>query len=105
MERKRTDMNDRLDIHEAFASKLRIILITALISGEKTFTELKKISGATDGNLSVQLSKLEKWGFVGVEKAFEGKKPRTTCSLTTHGRSEFEKYVAALEAVLKQPEA
>ena len=94
-------MNDRLDIHEAFASKLRIILITALISGEKTFTELKKISGATDGNLSVQLDKLAEAGYVTIEKGFAGKKPRTTCRVTEKGKEAFAAYVDALRDYLK----
>lgn len=50
---------DIKSIPEAFQSKVRLAIITALISGEKTFTQLKKLTQASDGNLASHLSKLE----------------------------------------------
>ena len=46
-------------IPEAFQTKLRLAIISALITGSKTFKELKIITSASDGNLGAQLSKLE----------------------------------------------
>ena len=46
-------------IQEAFCSKLRLQIISNLISKKLFFTELKNLTNASDGNLSVQLKKLE----------------------------------------------
>ena len=57
-------------------SQLRLAVMSVLMNlDEADFVYIKQQTQATAGNLSVQLSKLEEWGFVGVEKAFEGKKP------------------------------
>lgn len=38
-------------IPEAFQTKLRLAVLSALLTGEKNFRELKGITEATDGNL------------------------------------------------------
>jgi predicted transcriptional regulator len=63
------------EIPEAFQTKLRIAVLSSLISGKKTFKEIKQISGATDGNISIQISKLEELGYVLSTKEFIKKKP------------------------------
>ena len=95
-------MTDTIKIPKAFTSELRIVLISALINGEKTFSELKKISQETDGYISTQLSKLEEYGYVKSSKEFENKKPKTTYSLTEKGRDDFENYVMMLTAIIKR---
>ena len=87
-------------IPESFQSKIRIAIVSTLITGDKTFSEIKEITKATDGNLSVHLSKLEEMSYVTVTKEFIGKKPRTTYSLTETGRMEFVEYVSLLEKLL-----
>ena len=87
-------------IPESFQSKIRIAIVSTLITGDKTFSEIKEITKATDGNLSVHLSKLEEMSYVTVTKEFIGKKPRTTYSLTKTGRIEFVEYVSLLEKLL-----
>ncbi len=87
-------------IPEAFQSKIRIAIISALIIGDKTFSQIKESTNGTDGNLSVHLTKLEDMGYISVTKEFVGKKPRTTYSLTKTGRQEFEEYVNLLEKIL-----
>jgi len=72
------------------------------MTGEKTFTEIKEITGATDGNLSVHLSKLDEAGYIKICKDFFNNKPRTRYNLTKKGEKEFVDYVTALEEVLKQ---
>ena len=61
------------NIPEAFQTKLRLMIVSALCTGEKTFKELKNITGATDGNLSIQISKLEELEYLTVTKEFVGK--------------------------------
>lgn len=89
-------------IPDIFQSKLRIAIIAGLMTGEKTFTELKEITGATDGNLSVQISKMEDSGYIEVYKDFFNKKPRTRYNLTEKGKSEFIDYVNTLDNILKK---
>lgn len=72
------------------------------MTGEKTFKEIKDITGATDGNLSVHLSKLEEGNYITVTKDFFNNKPRTRYNLTETGQSEFIDYVNTLENILKQ---
>lgn len=72
------------------------------MTGEKTFREVRELTNATDGNLSVQISKLEESGHIKVSKDFFNNKPRTRYNLTEKGKKEFVEYVNVLEKVLKQ---
>lgn len=65
------------------------------------FTFLKEKTDATAGNLSVQLDKLEKAGYIAVEKSFRGKRPLTTCRITKKGIEAFEIYVKNLRDYIK----
>ena len=64
------------------------------------FTYLKKQTGATSGNLSVQLDKLSSAGYITVVKGFKGKMPCTTCAVTPAGLDAFGQYVTALQEYL-----
>ena len=88
------------EIPEAFQSRLRLMIVSALLTGEKTFNELKASTGGTDGNISVQLSKLEGWGVVRIERSIENKKTRTLVFLTDEGRTSFTEYVRMLQHLI-----
>lgn len=90
------------NIPEALSLPLRLKLISCLVTEKKTFKELKELVEATDGNLSVQLSKLENWKFIQSEKMFEGRKPKTTYELTDYGIESFKAYVELLESIIKK---
>lgn len=78
-------------------SELRLAVMSILVGvDEADFVYIRKQSGATAGNLSVQLDKLSEAGYIAVEKGFKGKKPCTTCRVTEAGISAFSEYVAAL---------
>ena len=64
---------------------------------EADFTYIKEQTGATSGNLSVQIDKLTAAGYITVEKGFKGKMPRTTCRITPSGMEAFKNYVKALK--------
>ena len=70
-------------------------LLISLESAEFTF--LKDKTEATAGNLSVQIDKLEKAGYITVEKSFRDKRPLTTCKITQKGVGAFEQYVDNLK--------
>ena len=78
-------------------SELRLAVMSILVGvDEADFGYIRKQTGATAGNLSVQLDKLSEAGYITVEKGFKGKKPCTTCRVTEAGISAFSEYVAAL---------
>ena len=79
-------------------SELRLAVISLLAGVESAdFTSIKKQTGATSGNLSVQIDKLSAAGYIAVEKGFKGKMPCTTCSITPAGLEAFRSYVEALK--------
>lgn len=79
-------------------SELRLAVVSLLMSvDEADFTYIKDQTGATSGNLSVQIEKLETAGYITVEKGFRGKMPRTTCRITPSGMEAFKNYVKALK--------
>ena len=72
--------------------------MSLLLSVESAeFVYIKEKTGATAGNLSVQIDKLSKAAYITVEKSFQGKKPVTTCKITNDGVNAFEAYVKALK--------
>ena len=82
---------------------VRLAIVSTLISVEEAeFGYLKTVTGASDGNLSTHLSKLEEGGMISIEKTFRGKKPLTVCRLTDRGRAAFKTYLADLERILKR---
>jgi DNA-binding MarR family transcriptional regulator len=82
-------------------AELRLAVMSVLITAEEAdFVYLQEQTGATSGNLSVQLDKLQQAGYIEVEKTFRGKKPRTVCRITQTGTDAFEKYVEVLKGYL-----
>lgn len=92
---------DGLDrvLHE----KARLGILTALVAspGGLGFTDLTRLCGLTDGNLSRHLDVLAEAGLVQVTKRFEGRRPHTACALTPQGRKRFREYLGQLEQVLR----
>jgi len=84
-------------------SELRLAVMSILAETESAeFTYLKKQTGATAGNLSVQIDKLAAADYITVEKGFKGKMPCTTCRITEKGFEAFRQYVEALKAYIKE---
>ena len=82
-------------------SELRLAVMSILAGVESAdFTYIKKQTGATSGNLSVQLDKLSSAGYITVVKGFKGKMPCTTCAVTPAGLDAFGQYVTALQEYL-----
>ena len=82
-------------------SQLRLAVISLLMSLEEAdFVFLREKTGATAGNLSVQLEKLSEAGYIDVAKSFLGKRPRTTCRITSQGQKAFEEYIEAIKGYI-----
>jgi len=84
-------------------SQLRLAIMSVLISVDSAeFNFLLDKTGATRGNLSVQITKLADAGYIGVNKSFRKNFPLTTCKITSKGVEAFEKYVKALQTYLSK---
>lgn len=86
-------------IHE----RMRLGIISALAARDAlTFSELKRLLEATDGNLSVHARKLEEANYVVCAKSFNGRVPRTEYRITSAGRKALERYLDQMEQIIRQ---
>ena len=89
------------ELNPLLHSELRLGVMSILLSVEEAdFVYLKQETKATAGNLSVQIDKLSKAGYIEVVKTFKGKMPCTLCRITPKGVEAFEEYVEALKTYI-----
>lgn len=92
---------DGLDrvIHE----KARLSILTSLVTNPKglAFSDIKRLCGLTDGNLSRHIKVLQEANLVSVTKGYEGNRPHTSCAITSEGQKQFLNYVTVLEQVVR----
>ena len=89
------------DLDPILHSQLRLSIVSLLVGLEEAeFVYLKEKTNTSAGNLSLQLDKLQKAGYVSIKKGFKGKYPVTTCKLTTKGIKAFERYVATIKSYI-----
>jgi DNA-binding transcriptional ArsR family regulator len=92
---------DRI-IHE----RMRLGIVSALaVHDALTFTDLRDLLGASDGNLSVHARKLEDAGYVACDKSFEGRIPKTQYRLTDAGRTALAGYLDHMESIIRATRA
>ena len=83
-------------------SRVRLGILALLVNGdEMSFTYLREALKLTDGNLSVQIRKLEEAKHVKVKKTFVDRKPKTFYKITPKGRKAVKSLVEELENLLK----
>jgi len=86
-------------------SELRLAVMSILVGvDDADFVYIKNKTGATAGNLSVQLDKLSEANYITVKKGYKGKKPCTACAVTDVGIKAFEEYVEALRDYIARPD-
>lgn len=89
------------DLDPVLHSQLRLAVVSLLIGAELAeFTWIKEQTGATAGNLSIQITKLKEAGYIEVEKKFRNNYPQTLCKITPLGRDRFSEYVKVLKDYL-----
>ena len=89
-------MFDELD--PLLHSQLRLAVMSLLIGVEEAeFNFLKDKTGATAGNLSVQVHKLADADYLSIEKSYRNNFPLTICRITPKGIAAFERYVDTLK--------
>lgn len=90
------------DLNPLLHSQLRLAIISYLISnGQSDFNELKEVTKATSGNISVQLKKLENENYITITKGFLNNYQRTSVEITKVGIDAFEEYVKAIGGYIK----
>lgn len=90
------------ELNPIIHSQLRLSIMTLLLSVEGAdFTWLREQTGASAGNISVQIDKLSEAGYIEVRKEFVGRKTHTSCRITERGRKAMEEYVSDLREYLK----
>jgi DNA-binding transcriptional ArsR family regulator len=83
-------------------NQLRLAIMSLLVAVEEgDFTFLLEKTGATRGNLSVQITKLKEAGYIHVQKTFKENYPNTVCRISPKGLKAFETYVKAIKDYLK----
>ena len=88
-------------ISDIIHGRLRLGVMSYLANAEvASFTELKDKLKVTQGNLSIQIRKLEDAGYITVDKSIVGRKSLTTLRLTPKGRDAFAVYLEALTGVI-----
>ncbi len=96
---------DHNDIDDVIHGRLRLGVMAYLSAvSPAVFGELRDKVGATDGNLSTHLKKLEEAGYVRQEKRFVGKKPQTRVFLTEKGRKAWIVWIQRMEAIMRAAE-
>ena len=89
------------DLDPILHSQLRLAIISLLMNAELAeFTYIREQTGATAGNLSIQITKLKEAGYIEVTKRFRNNYPQTLCSITPFGKEKFTEYVDTLKDYL-----
>jgi DNA-binding MarR family transcriptional regulator len=90
-------------IHE----RARLGVLTSLAAHPKglAFSDLRRLCGLTDGNLSRHLAVLQEAGLVEVSKGFAKNRPQTLCRITPEGRRRFLDYLTVLDQVVRDAAA
>jgi DNA-binding MarR family transcriptional regulator len=88
-------------IDDVIHGRLRLGIMAYLAKTEAAdFSELKDALKASQGNLSIQLRKLEDAGYITIDKSFVDRKPLTRARLTRAGRKAFVEYLDAMAKLI-----
>jgi len=95
-------MKEHLEnIDKAFENSIRLgIMAVLMVNRSMDFNSLKKMLGATDGNLSSNLSYLLDQKYIGVKKQFINNKPNTSYSAMEAGRKAFRVHIDAMDKII-----
>lgn len=86
------------DLDPLLHSQLRLAIVSMLVTSEKVeFTHIQEETKAAAGNISLQIKKLQKAGYINVEKTFKNNYPKTMLSISEKGIKAFESYVNDLK--------
>jgi predicted transcriptional regulator len=90
------------DLDPLLHSQLRLAIVSLLMtSNEVDFNQIKDITNATSGNISVQIKKLHNAGYIEVVRSFKNNYQNTSLKITNKGIKAFEDYVESLKQYIK----
>ncbi len=96
---------DHSAIDDVIHGRLRLGIMAYLSTiSPAIFGELRDKVGATDGNLSTHLRKLEDAGYVRQEKRFVGRRPQTRIFLTKAGRTAWVAWISNMQGLIRAAE-
>jgi DNA-binding MarR family transcriptional regulator len=102
---EQTNPFDHAQIDDVIHGRLRLGIMAYLSTvSPAIFGELKDKVGATDGNLSTHLRKLEDAGYVRQEKRFVGRRPQTRVFLTEDGRKAWLIWIDRMQGLMRAAE-
>jgi DNA-binding transcriptional ArsR family regulator len=95
------DSFDRLAaLDKSVHEPARLAILTALSACRNAqFRFLQSITGLTQGNLSIHLTKLAEKGFIDIDKSFDGRYPTTNVRLTAAGRKAISEHWRQLDGL------
>ena len=97
-------MNRISDIDRLIHEPARFMLMSHLyVVKQADFVLLARQTGLSGGNLSSHMTKLEKAGYVSVEKSFVDRRPFTLFTMTAKGRKAFQYYRKMMAKALEDP--
>ncbi len=86
------------DLDPLLHSQVRLSIMSLLIGVKSAeFSFLLENIDTTKGNLSFQLTKLKKSGYITIKKSFKGNYPLTTCEITQKGIDAYKAYVREID--------
>lgn len=101
-----TPFEELANLDKLIHEPARLAILTALSACESAdFLSLRRLTGLSDGNLSVQLSRLEEAGLVTIQKHFVGKKPSTQIKITKKGIAAIQRHWEQLAAIKQNADA
>ena len=88
-------------LDSAVYGPVRLGVLTALqMDGPLDFTTLKRRLEVADGALGLHLGKLEEIGYLTCKKAFVGRRPKSTYTITTKGKRALSTYLDAMQQLI-----
>lgn len=88
-------------LDSAVYGPVRLGVLTALrMGGALDFTTLKKRLEVSDGALGLHLLKLEEIAYVTCHKAFVGRRPKSTYTITPKGKRALGTYLDAMQELI-----
>lgn len=101
-----TPFTELANLNKLIHEPARLAILTALSACESAdFTALRRLTGLSDGNLSVQLTKLEEAGLVNIQKQFVAKKPSTRAKITRKGNEAIHHHWEKLNNIKQNADA
>ncbi len=90
------------NLDSLLTAEIRFFIMTlSAMYEEVDFNFLKSELEASDGNLSVNLSKLEEAEYLTTKKEFVGKKPKTSYKITKLGLDRLSLYINKIDSFKK----